>query len=281
MVVALTMPNLRTDPADSVRRGRGWWVILIAVLGVGAVLLARPLHAPPLYDGIGFPDEPYRWVQAPPGSPKTPAVTPAKAQVRIGPGGAVPVLKGLSAEQGAQIAFQIEGDSLVVPKGGKTLSASALAGPAPVTAPPDGSLVSNVYTLSVTADVPGAVVLAAGKTAIINMRSSRSTNDTVILEMLKGGSWSQVATGRVGTDIYAAELDSFGQFALVQLKAGLKPTVSPTGPGLSNNNGFQTQTAAQQRQGAAAGGTTVYLAGAGMVVLLLLGLFIARKRMSG
>jgi hypothetical protein len=282
MVVALTMPNLSFDPGGTPHRRRGWWAILLAVLGVGAAMLVSPLRSPPLYDGIGFPDEPYRWVQAPPGSPKTPPVTPATAKVRVGVDGVVPVLKGLSAEQGAQIAFQIEGDSLVLPKGGTTLSASALAGRNPTTAPPDGTLVSNVYTLAVTADVPGEPTLAPGKTAIINMRSSKTTNDTIVLEKLEAGTWSQVATGRVGSDIYAAELDSLGQFALVQLKPGRKPTVSPTGPGLGNNNSFQTQNSAQQQQGASSGGgATVYLAGGGMVLLLLLGLFIARRRMGG
>jgi hypothetical protein len=279
MVVALTMPNLRPGVVGDVRRRRGWWAILLAVLGVGAVMLLRPVHSPPLYDGINFPDEPYRWVQAPPGSPKTPAVTPAKAEVRIGVDGAVPVLKGLSAEQGAQIAFQIEGDSLVIPTGGKTLSAAAVAGPNPSVAPPDGTFVSNVYTLSVKADVPGETALKPGQTAIINMRSNKASNDTVVLEELKAGTWAQVATGRVGTDIYAAQLDSFGQFALVRLNPGVTPTVSPTGPG--NNNGFQAPTSAQERQGVSAGGPVLYIAGGGMVVLLLLGLFIARKRMAG
>jgi hypothetical protein len=278
MVVTLTMPEPPAPLRPALRR-RGWWVVLLAVLALGAVVLLRPLHSPPLYDGIQFPDEPYRWVQAPPGSPKTPAVTPAKAAVRVGADGTVPVLKGLSAEQGAQIAFQIESGSLIVPKGGKSITATVIAGPNPSVAPPDGTLVSNVYTLTITADAPGDPTLARGKTVIVNLRSNKATNDTVVLETFTNGTWSQVATGRVGNDIYAAELPGLGQFALVRLQPGIKPTVTPTGPG-SSNGGFGTAGPGQERQGASVGGPTLYLAAGGMVMLLLGGLFIARRRMA-
>jgi len=266
---------------EAARRRRGWWAIACAVLAVAAVMLLRPVSSPPLYDGVGFPDEPYRYVNPPAGTNKTPPVTPAKAEVRVGLDGVVPTLKGLSAEQGPQIAFQIDSGNLVAPKGTKTLTGQAVAGPDPAVPPPLGTLASNTYTLTVTADVPGEPTLAAGKTLIINMRNVKATNDAVVLELFKDGAWSQVATTRVGVDIYAAELDTLGQFALVQLPTGTQPTVTPTGPGPANG-GFATPAAGAQNQGASVGGSpTLYIAGGGMVALLLLGLFIARRRMSG
>ena len=280
MVVALTMPALRTtDPAPAARR-RGWWTILLAVLAIGAVLAVRPLAAPPLYDGLGFPDEPYRWVQPPAGAPKTPAATVAKAEAVVELDGTVPSLKGLSSEQGAQIAFEISSGDLVLPKGAKKITAQAVAGPNASVPPPVGVIASNLYTLSVSTDVPGELALAAGKKVIINIRADKASDDPVVLQVFSEGSWSQVATARVGTEIYAAELAELGQFALVRLPPGVQPTVTPTGPGRAGG-GFQTASDAQLRQDSNAGGSLLYVGGGGLVVLLLLGLFIARRRMAG
>ena len=44
-------------------------LVAAALLGLGWLL--TPRTAPPLYDGVGFPDEPYRFVVAPAGAPKT------------------------------------------------------------------------------------------------------------------------------------------------------------------------------------------------------------------
>ena len=283
MVVALTMPGPRTTdptPAASAARRRGWWAILLAVLGIAAVMLLRPLASPPLYDGVGFPDEPYRWVQPPAGAPKTPAVTVARAEAVVELDGTVPILKGLSAEQGAQIAFQIGSGDLVLPQGAKKITAQAVAGPNASVPPPVGVLASNLYTLSVSTDVPGELALAAGKKVIVNIRADKASDDPVVLQVFSEGTWSQVATARVGTEIYAAEVPELGQFALVRLPPGVQPTVTPTGPGRAGG-GFQTASDAQLRQDSNAGGSLLYVGGGGLVVLLLLGLFIARKRMSG
>lgn len=271
MVVALTKTGLLPDA-----RRRGWWAILLAVLGVAAVMLMRPTVSPPLYDGIGFPDEPYRWVEPPPGWGKTPAWTPAKATGTVEADGTVPTLKGLSAEQGAQIAFQIESGALVVPKGAKSLDAQAVAVPNPPEKPAQGALASNVYELTVKADKPGALTLAPGRTAIINMRSEKASNEAVVLEMYDKGTWTQVATARVGTDIYAAELPALGQFALVRLPAGVQPTVK-----VESNNGFATPAVPEGgAQTTESNNTVLFVAAGGMVLLLLGGLVLARKRMS-
>jgi hypothetical protein len=271
MVVALTVAGLVPDA-----RRRGWWAILLSVLGVAAVMLLQPMSSPPLYDGIGFPDEPYRWVQPPPGWGKTPAVTPASAKVTVEADGVVPTLKGLSAEQGAQVAFQIESGNLVVPKGTTSLEAEAVAGPNPPEPPPAGTLASNVYTLSVKADKAGPLTVAPGKTLIINMRSEKPSNEDVVLQMYAGGTWTQVATARVGNDIYAAELPALGQFALVRLPAGVKPTVN-----VQSNNGFATPAVPNGGSTTTESNNTIlFISAGGMVLLLLGGLVLARKRMS-
>ena len=76
---------------------------------VGAVaLLTAWLLAPavtPIYDGPGFPDEPYRYVQAPAGAKATKPPTTAKASVTVNSQGLSGAAYSNSAEQGPQIVL--------------------------------------------------------------------------------------------------------------------------------------------------------------------------------
>src|SRR5438105_1065265 len=58
--------------------------LVAAVFGV--VWLTAAPAAPPLYDGLGFPDEPYRYLSPPPGAKKTPAPSTAAADFPVTPG---------------------------------------------------------------------------------------------------------------------------------------------------------------------------------------------------
>jgi hypothetical protein len=118
--------------------------------------------------------------------------------------------------------------------------------------------------------------MAPGKKIIVNMRADKATNDIVVMEAFEDGIWTQIATARVGTEIYASELPGPGQFALVKLPVGASPTVSA-----ASDNGFNTP-ASTSPQGTttSTNGSVLYIAAGGMVLLLLLGLVIARKRMS-
>ena len=276
MVVEVIVPG-RTATAGDSRRSTGWWAVVLGVLAVGLVMAVRLPHAPPLYDGVGFPDEPYRWVEPPAGAPKTPAVTPATAHVAI-TAGSSEATRAFSAEQGPQIAFAVPPGALKPPAGAHTVTMDAVAVANPATLPSDGTLVSNVYSLTAKADAAGAVGLAPNTTVVVNLRSDKATQQSVVLEMFAGGRWSQVATGQVGNDIYASELPNFGRFALVKLPTGAKPTVTPTGaqpsPGSFNTSGQPLS------QGAAVSNGLLYASAGAMVALLLGGLLLARRRMS-
>jgi len=276
MVVEVIVPGRRAAVGVS-RRSVGWWAVVLGVLAVGLVMAVRVPHAPPLYDGIGFPDEPYRWVQPPAGTPKTRPVTPAIAHVTI-TGGSSEATRAFSAEQGPQIAFAIAQGGLKPPAGAQAVTLDAVAVANPATLPSDGTLVSNVYSLTAKADTTGAVGLAPNTTVVVNLRADKATQQSVVLEMFADGHWSQVATGQVGNDIYASELPGFGRFALVKLPTGAKPTVTPTGvqpgPGSFNTTGQPLN------QGAAVSNGLLYASAGAMVLLLLGGLLLARRRMS-
>jgi hypothetical protein len=280
MVDAMTLSPERGPSGGGRRIRRAWYALALAVLAVGAVTAIRPANPVPLYDGIGFPDEPYRWLVAPAGTPKTPPVTPAAATVTVTAQGATDSVRAFSAEQGPQIAFALRDGALAPPAGATSVHLVAQATPNPSTAPQDGTLVSNVYRLTATAAPAGAVALHPGSRIIVNLRSDKAISETVLLESFSGGKWTQQATTRVGTDIYAGTLPAFGDFALVRVKPGTQVTVSA-----QSANPFATNTDTGSSGGAlgqgAAVSTNALWIGAGIVVILLTGgLILARRRMS-
>lgn len=255
-------------------RRAGALVLLVAVLGV---LLAQGFagRSVPLYDGVGFPDEPYRWVQPPAGSKPTPKVTEARTTVTVGADGVIPNLIASSAEQGPQIQFAIEEGSLTL--GGKAtkVTGTATAEAAdPADSPAGGTVVSNVYRLAVSTDtgVP-ATVGGAGARVVVTMRSATQTPNTVVFVQRTSKGWQQVATFQTGLDIYQAELPSLDPIALIVLPNGVQPTVSVQKGGATGDGGLG--------QTGAAVPFWVYPAAGVGALLLIGGLLIARKRMAG
>jgi hypothetical protein len=253
-------------------RAAGALVLLAAGL---AVLVAQGSagRSVPLYDGVGFPDEPYRWVVPPAGSKPTPKVTEASTTVQVGPDGTVPNLVADSAEQGPQIQFVIEEGALRLAGRAGSVTATATAQAAdPADRPTDGPLVSNVYRLAAGTDTGVAATPVPGARIGVTMRSSVQTKDAVVFVQRTTTGWQQVGTFQTGFDIYQAELPSLAPVALVVLPSGVQPTVS-----------FE-----QGGSGAVADGSTgasvpgwVYPAAGGAAVVLIGGLLLVRRRMSG
>jgi hypothetical protein len=276
----MTTPPERAQRRGGARTRRGWYALALAVLAVGAVTAIRPANPVPLYDGIGFPDEPYRWLVAPAGTPKTPPVTPATATVTVTPQGGTDSVRAFSAEQGPQIAFALRDGALAPPAGATSVHLLGQATPNPSVAPRDGSLVSNVYRLTATAVPAGQVALHPGAKIIVNLRSDKAMNDTVLLQTFSGGRWNQMATTRVGTDIYAGTLPAFGDVALVRMNPGARMTVSAQSANPFATNTDEGTNGGTLGQGAAVSTNALWI-GAGIIVILLTGgLILARRRMS-
>ncbi|HWG74541.1 MAG TPA: hypothetical protein VG184_10870 [Acidimicrobiales bacterium] len=181
------------------------------VVGVAVLITAWLLFLPrsvTLYDGLGFPDEPYRYVHPPTGYQHTPPPTGARATVKS-PGSAVSLM---SAEQGPQISVRLRGGSLQFPAGGGALVTVAPLG-APAAQPAVGHIVGNVYRVSSTA------VLAPRGGGTIQMRAPTAGQPGPVFEVLTSAGWQPRPTNRVGNDIYQAQFNRFGEWALVQTRA--------------------------------------------------------------
>lgn len=188
------------------------WGTLVVLLGV--VWLTVPGNVP-LYDGVGFPDEPYRFVPA--RDAATPAATTATVTLRmvdgINPGGLV----ANSAERGPQISVFAPPQAF---QGPTSATEMVLVGqPIPLVPPaPSGERVSNVYALTFTADgLPAALRPQAAAPAITLRASSVPTPSPVMYHRANATSeWKLLATRQVGQDNFSAMGPGAGEYVLAQ-----------------------------------------------------------------
>ena len=208
MVVALT----RTI------RQRHWWLVIAALAVVVAWVVAPA--AIPIYDGIGNPDEPYRYVD-PPAS--------AKTTKQPGGGSAVlPVRNGTNphgqyantGESGPQLSYYVPAQAFQVPASAKsvTVTAKPFAPTAPL--PTDGTIVTNVYRLAATTDGGQTVkVTASGPSEpSLQMRAPDARQPGPVFEHRTATGWQRARTIRVAVDVYQAQAPVLGDWALVRLK---------------------------------------------------------------
>lgn len=184
-------------------------VIGLAVLGLG--WLFAPRFALPVYDGLGFPDEPYRFVVRPSDAQTTKKPTTATNVIHVTKGLAgAGVLN--SAEQAPQVSVLIPAGRLHAPTGTKQFTLAAT--PAKPIAVPHGSyLWSNVYDIGA---VDTQVSLKDGSPpATITLRAASAQRPLPKIEYYANGGWTAVNTIAVGRDIYQANLPALGAYAVV------------------------------------------------------------------
>jgi hypothetical protein len=185
-------------------------LVLVALLVLGLGWALAPHAALPLYDGLGFPDEPYRFVQKPAGAPDTKAPTTAHASAAVTNGRNGSVVAN-SAEQAPQVSVQIPPGGVVVPAGTTTVTLIAK----PVQPLPVGSgryLWSNVYDLTASA---GARLHKVSLQATITLRAATPQQPVPHIARYAAGQWTMLPTFASGRDIYVAELPALGKYAVI------------------------------------------------------------------
>ncbi len=193
-------------------------LILVAGLAVVAAALING-KAVPIYDGIGNPDEPYRYV-SPPASQKRSTSPPTDAAGLFNISDLTNNLNGLyvsSNETGPQVAVNLGENSLILSPEAKTVDIKAVP-LAPTVQPSDGTIAGNVYRLTITPNT-GTVefrFLANSSTSYIDLRLPQGFLSQPVMEHKPvNGSWMRVGTSQVGNDIYEAQLSDVGDYALV------------------------------------------------------------------
>jgi hypothetical protein len=201
---------------DGVTRAATRW-LLVAVVALLAAWWVVPASMP-VFDGLGQPDEPYRYVDPPATAKTTKAPTSASVTVPVRNGKNVGQFAN-TGETGPQISVYVAPGALAVPAGaqGVTITATPLAPTAPL--PTDGDIITNVYRVRATGDGRDLAVVGRGTQGVaIDMRAPTAKQPGPVFERRTANGWQQLTTIRSGTDIYHTnQVTALGEFALVQL----------------------------------------------------------------
>lgn len=196
----------------------GMFLAAVALLAGGSYLVA-PMDTPPLYDGVGFPDEPYRYVDPPTGAIVTKPPAPVAVKVQVLGDGSNPAVALQTVEKGPQVALSLRLGLLQAPSGADAITVTI----APIrasTPPPNGQILGNTYRVSFTASRGGAAAVSGDGTYSIAMRIPQGTRDPVAMELFRDGVWTTLRTTQTGSDVYTAAAPGAGEIAPVLLSAG-------------------------------------------------------------
>jgi hypothetical protein len=202
-------------------------------LGAALVIVAlgRLLSpaAVPVFDGIGQPDEPYRYVAPPPGATKTAAATTAKATSPIVDGKATYGLSVATAEVGPQLSLYLPPKSLAAT--GRTLTVTA-APVAPTDQPEGATIDGNVYEITVSEPV---TLTPQAALATLYLRATTAKQPGPVMEYRAKATdpWQELRTSRGGTDVYVSTFPGPGFYALAfdttgkLVESGRNPSRAP------------------------------------------------------
>lgn len=195
-------------------------VLAAAFLALGLAWLTAP--GVPLYDGVGFPDEPYRYVQPPPGSKPSKPPTSATGQVTAGKGASNDFFDAPSDEKGPQVEVYASAGGLT---GAPDVRSFAIrADPvAPGPAAPKISIDGNVYRLQLTSTPPGPVGLAPVTDQVwawiaLRATSSKPQHPVLVYRAAPADPWRMLHTEQTGNDVFAANVQGAGDYALAYIK---------------------------------------------------------------
>lgn len=255
-------------------QGRAARLVATALALLALAWLVNPARTAPLYDGLGFPDEPYRFV-APPSGYRTTAAPSAAAMTTALAGKSASIFDIASLEVGPQVELFIKGSTIAAtaassPAAPVTISATAVRSPK---APTDGAVWGNVYRVSARAAGRAVHLNAAAGTNSIRLRTPTAPPPTATLAYFDGSTsagatWRPLKTERIGNDIWAAPLLGTGYYAALapadQLHYEGQPTPAAATSSTKGHGGI---------------GVLAWIAGA--AVLLLAALSYAVRRVRG
>ena len=213
---------------------------LIRLLGLSAAALVAAWivtpHSIPIYDGVGFPDEPYRYVQAPAGvGVHTLPPTAADASTVLSGGTNPAELLAPSQEQGPQVVVFIGVHAARAAAAATALTVQAV--PQAPDGPPAGVTVDgNSYRIGIGSDA-GPVTFDSHLIAAVQLRATSAVQPgpSVYFRPAAGRTWQVQKTQRTGNDIYQSLMPGPGDY-LLAFQRGASPSAAaagttPAGPG--------------------------------------------------
>ena len=203
------------------------WVAVAGLLAAGALLSPT---AVPLYDGVGFPDEPYRYV--PPRSSDDFVASAARVELRVVDGVNAGGLLANSNELGPQVSVYAPPKAFQVSGAPKASEIRLRADPVVLSPPaPPGELESNVYALSLRSPVGPVTLRSEAQQPGITLRaiSVKAPLPVMQYRAKAGDPWRALPTRRVGRDNFNATAPGVGEYVLTRLGAEQKASSSNRG----------------------------------------------------
>jgi hypothetical protein len=223
---------------DVTRLDRGAWL----TLAIGLVLMLAvqlPGHRAPaaLYDGV-IVEDPYRYLQPPPGGQGDPSSATASAQVESG---SVGQLFAATQESPPQAQVISEPGALVLSDGATSVTLS-ITPVAPTALPTPGRLAGNTYRIAVTDQTGAAVTIRPGSLVTLVLRGDRPPTSGTIAQFI-GGAWETLPSDIGGLpDLFSTNMTSFGDFGVVDTAPAASGSAAPTAaPSSAPTSGDQGQ----------------------------------------
>jgi hypothetical protein len=181
-------------------------VLLVGLGLTGMAAMTPSARTAPLFDGV-FIEDPYLFVDPPPGAPGDP---PSAAASQPVVDGAVPLIAVPTTEVPPQAQIIAEADAFVISAGTKSVNVSVVP-----SAANDPSIVGNVYRFSVTDPGGAPVDIRPGARVTIVIRAPQP-NPAAQIAHFDGTHWVAIPTESGGLpDLFAANITQLGDFAVV------------------------------------------------------------------
>jgi len=179
------------------------------LVAVGWLVTPQPV---PVYDGIGVPDEPYRYVARPQGATSTAGPTSAFGQTPVKGGVSTNGLSIATREVGPQFSLFLPPMAMAA---GGTVEVRAVP-EAPTDQPPGASIDGNVYVVSISSKSGPVTLTAKAGLSSMYLRATTTRQPPPAMQFRAEASqpWKALATSRNGQDVYVASFPGPGQFAL-------------------------------------------------------------------
>ena len=200
----------------AVRPGR---IRLIAAAAALATAWIAAPHAVPLYDALGIPDEPYRYVTPPAGYQQTPPPSSISVTLPAANGTNTGGLLVQTKEQTSQVGIFLTPSSLSGPADTKTFTAT-ITPEAPDGPTPSGPIDGNLYRIALLADgAPATLKPTADSLPYVQRATSATIAAAKLMYRPTGGTWRELPDSKGGTDSFTGYFAGPGDYALVVAKA--------------------------------------------------------------
>lgn len=211
-------------------RGRPGLRPVVLVIGLGLMGLGHLATGPataPLFDGLVVED-PYRFIEPPPGGAADPF---AASAIDLVVNGSAPLVAVATQETPPQAQVIAQADAFAFAIGTSSIAISIQPN-----APVDPRVEGNVYRFAVTDQAGVPLQIVPGALVTIVLRAPQPNPDA-LLARLDGDQWVTLPTEHGGMpDLYAANVAQLGDFAVLTsaipsgTTAAPSATVSPGSP---------------------------------------------------